>query len=376
MTNYYFDNAATSYPKPASVAEYMSRHLTLVGGTYGRGAYKRVFSASQEVEATRELLAACLGVSQAEQVLFSAHATSGLNTILFGLALTGAHVLISPLEHNAVMRPLQELRRRSGVTYDILPHTPDGTITVTAIAASLRSNTTLVIVNHQSNVNGVIQPIAAIKEAIGSTPLLVDLAQSLGHTPINLEKWGVDFAAFTGHKGLLGPTGIGGFYLKWPDRVHPLLFGGTGSNSESFDAPDHLPDRFEAGTPNVTGIYGLSGALQEKPKPLHSTADLHNLIAAVAALPGITVYCSGDAATQGPLFSITHTTSDCATLAHKLYTECNIETRAGLHCAPLAHKTLGTLPSGTVRISVSPYHTPEDFDYLLCSLQKCIGHTP
>lgn len=376
MANYYFDNAATSYPKPTSVAEYMSHHLTLIGGTYGRGAYKRVFIASQEVETTRELLATTLGVSQTEQVLFSTHATSGLNTILFGLALTGAHVLISPLEHNAVMRPLRELCRRAGVTYDILPHAPDGTITVKAIAACLRSNTKLVIVNHQSNVNGVIQPIAAIKEAINSTPLLVDLAQSLGHTPIKLEEWNVDFAAFTGHKGLLGPTGIGGFYLKWPERVRPLLFGGTGSNSESFDAPNHLPDRFEAGTPNVTGIYGLSGALQNQPEPRHRADDLHNLITAAARLPDITVYCSADAATQGPLFSITHTATDCATLAHKLYTEYNIETRAGLHCAPLAHKTLGTLPGGTVRVSVSPYHTPEDFDYLLCSLQKSIGNTP
>ncbi|MBN1758080.1 MAG: aminotransferase class V-fold PLP-dependent enzyme [Chitinispirillaceae bacterium] len=368
MPNHYFDNAATSFPKPPAVAESISRYLRECSGTYGRGAYPRIIEASGVVEETRELLAARMGTGNPENVIFTRNATESINILLFGLDLAGAHILISPLEHNAVMRPLAELVRDGGVSYDLLPHFADGRIDVSRIGTVLRPETKLVIVNHQSNVNGVIQPIGALRAAAGSIPVMLDLSQSLGHLPVNLDGWNVDFAAFTGHKGLLGPTGIGGLFMRHPETVRSRIFGGTGSNSESFDMPEFLPDRFEAGTPNVTGIYGLHGALVSEMVPGHTEKEFLDLVDAVEQLPGCTMLRAAEDASQGPVFSITHASIDCGTFARLLQEQSGIETRSGLHCAPLAHTTLGTFPDGTVRISVSLYHTGEDFNCLYNAL--------
>jgi cysteine desulfurase family protein len=368
MANYYFDNAATSFPKPPQVAAEIARYLTECGATYGRGAYPRIVEASGVVESVRELLAGRMGVHDPEKVFFTPNATAAITTILFGLDLENGHVLVSPLEHNAVMRPVAELVRRCGISYDLLPHGSDGTVDTARIGTVLRSDTRLVIVNHQSNVNGVIQPVQAIKAAVGTVPLLLDLSQSLGHIPVDLDGWNIDYAACTGHKGLLGPTGIGGGFIRRSDTVAPLLFGGTGSRSESFAMPDFLPDRFEAGTPNVTGIFGLYGALTAGVTPRHTPEDFLQLIAAAERLDGVTVLRAEHAAAQGPLFSVGHQSIDSGELAHMLQSRFSLETRPGLHCAPLAHTTLGTFPGGTVRFAVSPYHTPGDFDYLIDAL--------
>ena len=168
------------------------------------------------------------------------------------------------------MRPLQELSKRNNIEYEILPHGPDGMVDISKVSSFLRPSTKLVIVNHQSNVNGVMQPIRDIKAKIEDIPMLVDLAQSLGSSILALQSWGIEFAAFTGHKGLLGPTGTGGLYISKPDLVSAFIYGGTGSRSDSLEMPDHFPDKFEAGTPNVAGIYGLLGALKEHPQPRHT----------------------------------------------------------------------------------------------------------
>ena len=372
MMNRYFDNAATSFPKPPSVARAIATYLTECGGTYGRGAYRRIVEASRIVEATRELLAQCLGVARPDHVFFGANATAGINTVLFGMGLRNCHVLVSPLEHNAVMRPLKELETRCGVRWSLLPHEPDGSVDPDRVAGQLRCDTRLVVINHQSNVNGVIQPVDSIKKAAGGIPVLLDLAQSMGHIPLLLDAWNIDYTSFTGHKGLLGPTGTGGLYLRDPATVTPLIFGGTGSRSDSFEMPAAVPDRFEAGTPNVAGIHGLYAALTEEVQPLHSAADFAGLIEEISRLPGCTVYRAYDPALQGPLFSIAHESIDCGTLARELDERFNIETRSGLHCAPLAHATLGTFPRGTVRIAVSPFHAVDDFQYLLASLAAIV----
>ena len=166
----------------------------------------------------------------------------------------------------------------------------------------------------------------------------------------------------------MGPTGIGGYFIRKPDTVQPLVVGGTGRRSESFDMPDFLPDRFEAGTPNIVGLYGLSGALSEEVEWLHTMDDFIALMDALAELPGVCIHRAMDSVVQGPLFSLTHELYDCSTIAQNLEQQFGIETRAGLHCAPLAHKTVSTFPEGTVRFAVSPYHTPDDFDYLFSSL--------
>ncbi len=370
MINTYFDNAATSFPKPRAVADRIYHYVTDVGGTYGRSAYSRVFETSKVIETVREKLSEKLGINNPDKLFFTSNATSALNTIIFGLRLHNCHILLSPLEHNAVTRPVEELRKSNGITFDILPHGPDGIIDTDQIKSVIRKDTKLVIVNHQSNVNGIIQPIQKIKQLIGDIPLLLDLAQSLGHTEIDCEALGIDFAAFTGHKGLLGPTGTGGLYINNPAQVSPLLFGGTGSRSESFEMPTLLPDKFEAGTPNIAGIYGLLGALENTPLEHYSQEQFFSFIRDIESLSFLKCIRASDLSIQGSLFSIVHRKFNSSQFADALFSRFRIETRCGLHCAPLAHKTLGTFPEGTVRIALSPYHTGDDLKYVYESLQK------
>jgi cysteine desulfurase family protein len=370
MRNTYFDNGATSFPKPQAVADRIYQYLTEVGGTYGRSAYGRVMESSRVVETVRDKVSEMLGVANPEHLVFTNNATSALNTIIFGLQLHDCHILISPLEHNSVVRPVEALRISRNITYDILPHGLDGVVNTELVSGALRKNTRLVILNHQSNVNGCIQPVQKIKQLIGDIPLLLDLAQSLGHEHIDLDTWQVDLAAFTGHKGLLGPTGTGGFFIRNPELVSPLFFGGTGSRSESFDMPSFLPDKFEAGTPNVAGLFGLLGALENPQMPLFTHDHLLTLLSRIESIPFLKCFKALDSNKQGPLFSLIHRKFDCSHFANALYTGFQIETRSGLHCAPLAHSSLGTFPDGTVRVALSPFHTEEDLNYLYESLLK------
>ncbi|HMA65362.1 MAG: aminotransferase class V-fold PLP-dependent enzyme [Fibrobacterota bacterium] len=370
MNNTYFDNAATSFPKPLAVAEMISTYLNDIGGTYGRSAYQRVIDASSGVETVRDLLAEKLHVENVDHVIFSFNATTAINTILSGLNLEKSHVLISPLEHNAVTRPLEILRGKCGIAIDIMPHFPDGRIDVDKIKSVIRDTTKLVIVNHQSNVNGVIQPIDKVKEVAGEIPVLLDLAQSLGHIPVELDAWNIDFAVFTGHKGLLGPSGTGGFFVRNPDLVNPLIAGGTGSRSESFEMPSFAPDKFEAGTPNIAGIYGLLGALENPCAKQYSQETYFEILDNISKFDFVKVLRAIDKNAQGDLFSLVHQRYDCSHVASALYTKYAIETRSGLHCAPLAHTSLGTFPNGSVRFSLSPYHTDSDLEYLYNAIKS------
>ncbi len=368
--NGYFDCGATSFPKPPEVAREMARYLNEVGGPYGRSFYQRALEVSGVVEETRSLLADLLGAKSPERVVFTHNATHAVNIVLKGLSLQGKEVWISPLEHNAVARPLRRLKQDGQIKVRFLPAAADGRVEPERLVFS--QHTGLIVVNHQSNVNGVIQPIREIKERAGRIPVLVDAAQSLGHQPIDAGAWGIDFVAFTGHKGLLGPTGTGGLYLGGR-HLQPLIEGGTGSRSESSAMPGFLPDKFEAGTPNITGIFGLKAALMHRPVPVHTREDFLHIIQAVRQLPGLNVQAADREDHQGELFSITSGTMDCSTLGMRLYDEYGIETRLGLHCAPLAHHHLGTFPTGTVRISPSVYHCPEDFALLLAALTAISG---
>lgn len=364
----YFDNSATSFPKPPEVAAAVSRYLSEIGGSYGRGASGRSFTVAKTIEQCRDGLAQELGVRKSEQVCFTANATQAANTIINGLDLEGARVLISPMEHNAITRPLEALRQAGKITLELLPAHQDGTIAIEQ--ATIPDDTRLVIINHQSNVNGVTQPAQVLQALAQKAPLLLDASQSLGKLPFDIDLWGVDFVVFTGHKGLMGPTGTGGFWARHPENIQPLLLGGTGSNSEHFAMPETLPDRFEAGTPNIAGLFGLNAALANRPEPGCSRQCFHELLAAIRAIPAFRLYAADNLQQQGSVFSLTHTVLDSAELSWKLDTEFAIETRPGLHCAPLAHRHLGTNPHGTCRISLSPYHTSDDLGYLLESLEK------
>jgi len=368
--NRYFDNGATSFPKPPAVGREMARYLEEVGGPYGRSAYPRALAVARTVEETRDHLAGMLGTDKADSIVFTPNATQAINTVLRGLLSGGGHVLVSPLEHNAVMRPLFALARTAGVRFNVLPHFGDGLVDVARVGECLDDKTRLVVINHQSNVNGVVQPIEEIKRQIGSIPILVDASQSLGQLPTRTDQWKIDYLAFTGHKALLGPTGIGGLFLNTPDSLAPLVCGGTGSRSASFDMPAFLPDRFEAGTPNIAGIFGLLGALKNRPRPGHTREDFRWLRAQVRELPNIRFYGADDFRHQGAVFSFNNGACDCSATGARLNDEYEIETRTGLHCAPLAHQTIGTFPQGTVRIAPSVYHSRSDFEYLLQAITK------
>ena len=214
--NLYFDNCATSFPKPAAVAGAMVRHLNETGGTYGRSAYPRILQSTRLVEECRDQLAAKMGATEAGKIILTANATTALNLMIQGICKKGGHVLTSAMEHNAIARPLERLRQLGLIEWELLESAPDGRILVDKIASKLRPNTILVAICHMSNVNGMAQSPGEIKKAIGEIPMLVDASQSLGSHPVMVDKWGIDFLAFTGHKSLLGPTGTGAF-MRFPN---------------------------------------------------------------------------------------------------------------------------------------------------------------
>ncbi|MEI7829615.1 MAG: aminotransferase class V-fold PLP-dependent enzyme [Prolixibacteraceae bacterium] len=362
--NLYFDNCATSFPKPSEVAEAMSKHLNETGGTYGRSAYPRILQSTRLVEECRDHLAEWMGSSDGGKIVLTANATTALNLMIQGICKKGGHVLTSAMEHNAIARPLQHMCQMGLIEWEQLDSGPDGRILTEKIAAKIRPNTILVAICHMSNVNGMAQSPGEIKKAIGDIPLLVDASQSLGSHPVEVDLWGVDFLAFTGHKSLLGPTGTGGAFIRHPEMVEPLIFGGTGSGSDSLSMPSFVPDRFEAGTPNITGIHGLNAALKNHPVAQHSRDDFSALLKEVRKNKNYVVRCAEDFSYQGKLFSVVHQSISSSELALQFYEKFGIESRAGLHCAPLAHRHLGSFPHGDCRFSLSAYHTPEELNYL------------
>jgi cysteine desulfurase family protein len=372
FSNTYFDNGSTSWPKPSEVGAAMSDFLQNGGGTYGRAAYGRAFQTSGMIEECRDEIADKLGVKESGHIAFAASATQGLNTVLLGMGLHNCEVLVSPLEHNAVMRPLKHLKETRNVTWRFLPANDDGEIIPEKIPDMVSDITRLVVINHQSNVNGVIQPIEKIRENIGDLPLLLDVTQSLGNVSVQGDKWDVDFMAFTGHKGLLGPTGTGGFFVRNPDFVVPLWFGGTGSRSDSLEMPLFLPDKYEAGTHNTVGIAGLLAALKHQPEPGWSKNDFNDLILRLQKIRGLRVLTANRPENRGGLFSLVHENLAPSVIAKRLYEEYNIEIRPGLHCAPLAHTYLNTFPDGSARIAFSPYHKSKDLFFLGDVLQDLL----
>ncbi|HUW06839.1 MAG TPA: aminotransferase class V-fold PLP-dependent enzyme [Williamwhitmania sp.] len=365
----YFDNGATSFPKPPEVGQFIQNYLAF-GGTYGRGGYPRAAESTALVEQLRDKLAVLFGIGQPENIAFSANSTQAINTILQGLDLKGKDILISPLEHNAVTRPLEMIRKTVGTRFHIVSHFSDGLVDIDGLKKQINARVGLVVINHQSNVNGLIQPIAEIKKAIGTIPILVDASQSAGHSNIDCDRLGIDYLAFTGHKGLMGPTGIGGFYAQNPETIEPLIFGGTGSNSDSFEMPSNLPDKFQAGTPNMVGTAGLLGALMANVIPQHSHTSFVEMLLNIKSIEGLEVHCADEKEKQGETFSFRYTNENPGDTAYRLFQLFGLEMRSGLHCAPLAHKTLGSFPLGLVRISLSPFHTMDDLDYLTNAIEK------
>ena len=365
----YFDNASTTFPKPRAVAEAMAAYLLNEGCNIGRGCYAGAYRVEEQVYETRQLLCKLFHGANARNVAFTKNVTEALNVLLKGFLHPGDHVLVSSMEHNAVMRPLTQLSAQ-GVSFSRIPCRADGTLILEAMEELVQENTRLVVMTHASNVCGTLLPLQRVGEFCRAHGLrfFVDAAQTAGVLPLDMQKLHIDALAFTGHKGLLGPQGIGGFILapELVEQLEPLLSGGTGSISHTEEVPPFMPDRFEAGTQNLPGILGLRASLQWLQETglnriyTHEQELTAQFLQGVHDIPGLQLFGLPDDEGRTGVVSLRLGTTDPAQLAYALDTTYGIMTRVGLHCAPNAHRTLGSFPTGTVRFSFGWYNTQDE----------------
>ena len=387
MNRIYLDQASTSFPKAPGVAQAMMDYLTMNGSNVNRGCYSSAYSAEEVIYETRQLLAELFHFSRCKNVIFTPNITTSLNFILKGLLKPGNHILVSAMEHNAVMRPIVQLAA-CGISFDRIPCRQAGSMLLEQVEPLIRPETKAIVTLHASNVCGTRMPLTALGEICQRHHLyfIVDSAQTAGIVPIDMTASHIDALAFTGHKGLRGPQGTGGFLVteELAEQMEPLISGGTGSVSHTEEIPDFLPDRFEPGTPNMPGIYGLHKALlflkiknhmqtsYEKEEALTSYF-LQQLFALDDTEKHIRIIGKKDLTDRNAVVSIQTPEMDMAQVAWQLDSEYGIMTRVGLHCAPNAHKTLGTYPAGTIRFSFGPENTQEELDAAIYGLKKILN---
>jgi len=371
----YFDNAATSWPKPAGVGQAMQSYLADIGASPGRAGHRQGLEASRLVYGAREAIAQLVGMDDPLRVVFAKNATEALNLALCGLLQPGDHVVTSGMEHNAVMRPLRELER-CGVALTVAPCSPAGELEPADLQAALRPATRLIVLTHASNVVGTRLPLAAAGEIARrhGALLLADTAQTAGAYPLDMAGDGIDLLAFTGHKALLGPQGTGGLVIgaRVPlDEFRPLLRGGTGSASEREEQPDFLPDKFEAGTLNAVGLAGLGEGVRFILEAGVETIRRHDetltaqLLAGLQGIAGVTVYGARRAEAQSPTVAFNIAGLSPADVGLALDDEFGVLCRIGLHCAPAAHRTIGTFPRGAVRFGLGYFNTAGEVEAAL-----------
>ena len=384
MDYIYLDNASTSFPKAPTVATAMSDYITNRGININRGSYALAYDVEDIIYTTRQRLHTLFNGHDPSHVIFTQNVTMSLNMVIKGLLKAGDHVLVSSMEHNAVMRPLTQLLDK-GITFDIIPCDKMGSIQLESMDSLIRPNTVAMIINHASNVCGTIQPL----ESIGSIckdhnlQFIVDAAQTAGVIPIDVKAYHIDALCFTGHKGLLGPQGIGGIILtkEMAQTLIPLIAGGTGSFSHLETMPTHMPDAFEAGTLNLPGIIGLNEGLSYIESQGMENIHNHELALTQAFLEGlqsidvVNIIGKQDIQDRTAVVSITIDSMDPASIAYELESTYHIMTRVGLHCAPRAHQTLGTYPEGTVRFSFGYANTHEDVVSALSALHRILKNT-
>lgn len=374
----YMDNAATSFPKAPKVIDAMTYYLTQLGGNVSRCTSTASFEAQGIIYETRVLLADLLECHDPSHVIFTKNITESLNILIKGLFVRGDHVIVSPLEHNAVMRPLKAMASE-GITVSRATCAPDGSLNLDSIEPLIQENTRAIVMTHASNVCGSLLDLEAVGEICKRRGLffIVDAAQTLGILPVSMKKLQADAIAFTGHKALLGPQGTGGFAISHDlaQKVKPLIVGGTGSQSELEEQPMTLPDKFEAGTPNIVGIFGLHAALKYikeigvealHKKELEFTAQF---LDGLRPLKGVELVGRNGIDYRTAVISVNFIGQDNSAISWQLEQDFGIITRVGLHCAPAAHKALGTYPMGTVRFSLSPFTTKDEVDYALNAIK-------
>lgn len=386
MNKIYLDNASTTFPKPREMADSVYHYMTEIGTNINRGCYDDAYTIEEIVFETRQLLTDLFHGPDCKNVIFTKNVTESLNIILKGFLKPGDHVLVSSMEHNAVMRPLVQLEK-SGCSFTRIPCTNEGELLIEHLDASITPSTKAIIMTHASNVCGTLMPLKEVGTFCKKHGLrfIVDAAQTAGIWPIDMEEMHIDALAFTGHKGLLGPQGIGGFILQ-PDMVaklDPLLSGGTGSISHTEEIPDFMPDRFEPGTMNLPGIIGLHASLLWLKSVGISNIREHELNLTHLFLIGLShlkekgfiqLIGKSDTNNRTGVVSIQTLHQDLSDVAFKLDDIYGIMTRVGLHCAPSAHKTLGTYPTGSIRFSFGWWNTEDDVKVALHALEEiCYG---
>lgn len=393
MQQIYLDNASTTFPKPQAVADAVYQYITHAGTNISRGTCAT--TTEDLVFATREQLCRFFGSEDSKNVVFTKNITESLNIIIKGLLHSGDHVLVSAMEHNAVMRPFQQIGTElttcnapaDAITFSRIPCNEEGALCLDALPQLVRPNTKAIIMTHASNVCGTVQPLAQVGSFCHEHGLqfIVDSAQTAGVLPINMQTLHIDALAFTGHKGLLAPQGIGGFVLRESiiDAIAPLIVGGTGSLSHTEHTPRFMPDKFEAGTLNLPGIAGLHASLtwlQQQgigkilTHELTLTQQFSDGLHQLEAQKLLRIIGKRDCTDRVGVVSVSTEKMDIAELAFILADKYGIATRVGLHCAPNAHKTLGTYPTGTLRFSFGWHNTAEEVNIALQALKEVLAH--
>lgn len=382
----YLDNASTTFPKPKEVADSVYNYMTNLGSNANRGSYQGAYEVEDIIFDTRMLLCEMFDAEDGKNVVFTKNITESLNIVLKGFLKPGDHILVSSMEHNSVLRPLEQLKEE-GVTYSLIPCTLDGSINIDTISSLISPKTKAILCTHASNVCGTVLPIKEIGQICKNAGIrfIVDSAQTAGILPISMQDMNIDVLAFTGHKGLLGPQGIGGFIIKSDmiNSVTPLISGGSGSFSHSIDIPSIMPDRFEAGTLNLPGIAGLHASLLWLKQTVINNIYQHEMDLTKRFLDGLLVLeekglltIVGKKNTNDRLgvISIQIKDKDIAEVAFLLDENYQIMTRVGLHCSPVAHQTLKTFPTGTLRFSLGYQNTEQDVADTLSALEDiCNG---
>ncbi len=375
----YLDNASTSFPKPKVMADAMYDYIINVGGNSGRGNYSNSYESNKLILLTREKIADFFNYNKSENVIFTNNITSSLNILIKGILKQNDHVISTTLEHNSVLRPLFECSNLLNVNVDLVNSSKDGFINPIDIKNKINKNTKLVIISHASNVVGSIQNIEEIGAICKENNIffIIDTAQTAGMIKVDMQRCNANAIAFTGHKSLLGPQGIGGFIIddSLNDECSSILSGGTGSLSHSLNQPNFLPDKFECGTLNSPGIVGLSNSIDFINKEGLETIYSKNfylrskLYEGMLNIDGIKLYGNTDFSKYTTCISFNYKSFDPAEVSYFL--ECNgIKTRSGLHCAPLAHKSIESYPGGTIRFSLGSFNTEEEIDYTLSILNN------
>ncbi|MCK9362583.1 MAG: aminotransferase class V-fold PLP-dependent enzyme [Syntrophales bacterium] len=377
----YFDNAATTWPKPPEMIAAMGHYNEMAGGSPGRSGHRRSLAAGRIILEAREALAELFGIGDSLRIAFTKNATEALNIALLGLLHPGDHVITSSMEHNSVMRPLRFLETQ-GVSLSVVSCSGEGRLNPEDVRTAIRPQTRLLVVTHASNVTGTILPLAELGQISREQGLLfcVDAAQTAGALPIHVDEMAIDLLAFSGHKSLFGPQGTGGLYIREgiEKQLQPLMMGGTGSRSEFEAQPDFLPDKYESGTPNTIGIAGLGAgvrfvlaagveAIRRKEEGLTD-----KFLKGFASLQGIALYGPPDAASRTAVVSFNIAGVSPSEAALMFEERFGILCRPGLQCAPAAHRTIGTFSGGTIRFGFGYFNTDEEISFALEAI-RCLA---